>query len=113
MEWVYVALIIASMVYSGSIIVDYTNFSIEVRPQIRKLESKALEWGDAADAEIAEKDRLKTESSAIKEVISDLQLAVQEAKLRTQSAMMRKKRLDMVLLKTSIRSRRTVRSHHF
>ena len=109
MEWVCVALIIGSMVYSGGIVVEYTNFNLEMRPQIGQLERKAVEWANAAQIEIQEKERLKEEIAEMREGVADLQLAVDEAKLRRQSAQLRKKRLDMVLLKSSIRSRHATR----
>lgn len=106
MEWVCVALIIGSMVYSGVIVVEYTNFTLELRPQISQLERKATEWANSAQIEVQEKDRIKEDIRSIKDQVSDLQLAVDEAKLRRQASQLRKKRLEMVLLKSSIRARR-------
>lgn len=109
MEWVCVALIIASMVYSGGIVVEYTNFNLEIVPQIRRIERKTAEWASAAQLEIQEKERVKSEVEDIREQIGDLQLEVDQAKLRRQAEQLRKKRLDMILLKTSIRSSRKPR----
>jgi len=109
MEWICVALIIGSMVYSGGIVVEYTNLNLEIRPQINQLERKVDEWANAAQVEIQEKDRLKQETVSIREGVGELQLTVDQAKLRMQAALLRKKRLDMALLKSSIRSRRSTR----
>ena len=109
MEWICVALIIGSMVYSGGIVVEYTNLNLEIRPQIGQLERKIDEWANAAQIEMAEKDRLKQETVAIRDRVSELQLTVDQAKLRMQAALLRKKRLDMALLKSSIRSQRVTR----
>jgi hypothetical protein len=109
MEWICVALIIGSMVYSGGIVVEYTNLNLEIRPQINQLERKVGEWVNAAQVELYEKDRLKQETVAIRDVIGELQLTVDQAKLRMQAASLRKKRLDMALLKSSIRSRHSAR----
>ncbi|MGA1198577.1 MAG: hypothetical protein ACO36I_18985 [Candidatus Latescibacterota bacterium] len=109
MEWICVALIIGSMVYSGGIVVEYTNLNLEICPQISQLECKIGEWANAAQIEIQEKDRIKQETEAIRMMVGDLQLTVDQAKLRMQAALLRKKRLDMALLKSSIRSRRSTR----
>jgi hypothetical protein len=109
MEWVCVVLIIGSMVYSGSIVVEYTNYNLEIRPQINKLEHKTTEWANSAQLEIEERELIKKEIESTRHVVSDLQLGVDEAKLRRQAALLRKKRLEMALLKSSIRSRRTTR----
>lgn len=109
MEWICVALIIGSMVYSGGIVVEYTNLNLDIRPQIGQLERKIDEWANAGQIEICEKDRLKQETVAIRDRVSELQLTVDQAKLRMQAALLRKKRLDMALLKSSIRSQRATR----
>jgi len=109
MEWICVALIIGSMVYSGGIVVEYTNLNLEIRPQISQLERKIGEWANAAQVEIHEKNRIKQETETIRIGVGDLQLTVDQAKLRMQAALLRKKRLDMALLKSSIRSQRSTR----
>lgn len=111
MEWVCVALIVGSMVYSGAIVVDYTNFVIEIRPQINKVESKAVEWTNSSHLEEEGRDRFRQDIEATRPVLSDLQLAVDEAKLRRQAALVKIKRLEMALVKSSIRSRRKERKN--
>ncbi|MBT3606232.1 MAG: hypothetical protein HOE48_17875 [Candidatus Latescibacteria bacterium] len=109
MEWVCVALIIASMVYSGGIVVEYTNYNLEIVPQVREIERKTAEWKSAALVEIDEKERVKIEIARIRDNLGDLQLEVDQVKLRRQAEQLRKKRLDMILLKSSIRSNRKAR----
>ncbi len=86
---------------------EYTNYNLEIRPQINKLEHKTLEWTNAAQMEIEERELLVKEIESTRSVVIDLQLGVDEAKLHRQAALLRKKRLEMAFLKSSIRSRRT------
>ena len=109
MEWVCVALIVGSIVYSGAIVVDYTNFVIEIRPQISKVGSKAAEWANLSHLEEEGRDRFRKDIEATRPMVSDLQRAVDESKLRRQAALLRIKRLEMALVKSSIRSRRKER----
>jgi hypothetical protein len=107
MDWVSAILIIVSMVYSGGIVVEYVNFKFQMVPRIKLVDSKAVKWANAAVLETELRDRVKQNIDSNRTYISDLQLAVDEAKLRRQAALLQKKRLDMLLLKTSIRSRRS------
>ena len=51
MKWVLVALILGSMVYIGSILIDFTNYSLRLKPHISDLDERAVDLCETAERE--------------------------------------------------------------
>ena len=103
MEWVYVAIIIGAIVYSGGIVVEYTNCTLEVRPKIKQQFDHALELADRVEAELQEKEAAGARIRALRTEIGELQHSVDLDRTRFKTEDMRHSRLEMALLRTRLR----------
>ena len=103
MEWVYVVLIIGIMLYIGGIVLDYSNYDTRLRPQIVDLKRQALELASLAENEIRDRDRAQDRVDLHKPAIEELQNNLETMRQKVKTEGVRKNRLEMVLLKTSLR----------
>ncbi len=103
MEWVYVAIILGTMVYSGGIVIEYTHRALDIRPKIGRQFDQALELADAAEAELHEKEESVVRSRDLRAKNGELQHAVELTRSRLKTEKMRHKRLEMALIRTRLR----------
>ena len=103
MEWVYVAMIIATMVYSAGIVVEYTNRALDVRPRIRQQFDRALELADVVEVELREKEVSMARSRDLRTEIGEFQHAVDLSRTCLKTEEMRHKRLEIALIRTRLR----------
>jgi len=103
MEWLYVAMIIGTMVYSGGIVIEYTNRALEIRPKIGWQFNQALKLADAAEVELREKEASMARSRDLRAEIGEFQHAVDLRRTRLKTEEMRHKRLEMALIRTRLR----------
>lgn len=103
MEWVCVVLILCTMVYCGHIIVECLNYDVGIRPRLSKLKQRVLELADCAEAEIKVRDNARARCNLHRPEIEDLQQTIEGIRQKVKTEGLRKNRLEMVLLKSSLR----------
>lgn len=103
MAWVCVVLIIGSMLYMAEIVLDYANHDSRVRPRVSDLKRQASELCSQAEDEMRERDCALERASDHKPAIVDLQEDIEEIKIKLETESIRKNRLEMVVLKASLR----------
>ena len=105
MEWIFVALIVGTLAYSGSIVMGYTNYSVQVLPQISRRLERGAELEGAINHEQAEQTRVQEQIEELNAVIRDLSRQIAELRGGIQAERMRKQRIDMETFKLRLKGR--------
>lgn len=103
MEWVCVVLIIGTMLYIGGIVLEYSHHDTRLRPHIADLKRQTLEFTGLAEDEIRDRDRARDRADLHRPAIEELQHKIETIREKIKIEVARKNRLEMVLLKTSLR----------
>ena len=105
MEWIFVALIVGALAYSGSIVMGYTNYSVLVLPQISRRLEQAAELEGTVDHERAEQAAVHERIEDVNGDIRDLSRQIAELRGGIQAERMRKQRIDMETFKLRLKGR--------
>ena len=108
MEWVCFVLIIGTMLYIGGIVVDYLNYDAHVRPQVAKLKKHGLELVELGECETLERDRAQDRADIHRPAIEELHHNIEMITQKIKTEKVRKNRLEMALLKSSLKHTRRV-----
>lgn len=104
MAWVFVALIVGSLVYIGLIVVEYTHIVLGIKPLTARLQARAMELEDAVAIEAEEIGTLRRRIEGMRPGIGHLQEAIGQARQHRDVERVRQKRLEMVTLKNRLRN---------
>jgi hypothetical protein len=105
MEWIMLALIIGAVRYCALIIVEYTNFSLQVRPRISGIETDSVELVRDMDAISLERDGIRLRVESLKSAVGDLGERTRDLRSRLQVEKARKQCLDMEYFKQRLKGR--------
>jgi hypothetical protein len=108
MEWVFAALIIAAIVYVGLILIDLTNYSVQILPRIHTMNEQAEILRETSNSEEDEANAVKDRSTAVKISVAEMTERHYELREQIRVERMRKQRLEMEYFKLRVRSRRPV-----
>ena len=104
MVWVFVALIIGSLVYIGLIVVEYTHVVLGIKPMTSRLLARAMELEDAVGVEFEEIGALRRRIEGMRPGIGHLHEAIVQARKSRDVELVRQQRLEMATLKNRLRS---------
>ena len=103
MEWGFVVLILGGLIYMASIIIDYTNFYVKMLPQISETEDRAVEIVVETEKEKQEKQDVVVRIQEGKAAVEELEKKIDNQEKEMQNEQIRKKRLEIVLLKIRLK----------
>ena len=106
MEWVFVALIVGTMVYSGSIVVEYFKCSIRIQTRLASLETGAVELGKESGDEETIQLEVHGRIDCLKESMQEFQGKIAELRGKQQAERDRKQKLEMEVFKKRLKSGR-------
>lgn len=105
MDWILVALIIGAMVYSGMIVIEYTNYAIQVKPKILQLEQNAAEMLKNTEIVEAERHSIRDRMDGMRTAVSELSRRIADLRCEVHAEKTRKQRLEMEYFKQRLKGR--------
>jgi chromosome segregation ATPase len=106
MAWILVVLIVGAMAYAAMIIVEYTNYTLQVRPRIAKLDRTAAELEEEWNGEEARVHEIELRSKGLQDCVSGLQRRTAELRGEVKGERDRKQRLEMEVFKRRLKGGR-------
>ena len=106
MAWILVVLIVGAMAYAAVIIVDYTNYTLQVQPRISKLDRNAAELEEEWNGEEATVHEIELRLKGLQDSVSALQHRSAELRGEVRGERERKQRLEMEVFKRRLKGNR-------
>jgi hypothetical protein len=104
-EWVYAALVIGCLVYSGGMVIDYTNYAGGIGPRIRGLQEGISDLDLEANAEAEMLIEVRKRMTDLRASVDDLRGKSMRMKDRLRNEKSRKQKLEMAVFKKRLKSR--------
>ena len=108
MEWIFAALSVAALVYSGGIVVDYLNHTTSICPRIKKLEDGVADLNLESNAEHELLEDVDERVTNLKSLVNDLRRQTVEMRDRLKAERERKRRLEVAVFRKRLRSRESL-----
>jgi|GEM_PF-1583161 acetylglutamate synthase len=105
MEWIFVALVIGVVGYCAVIVVEYTNYALQIKPRIAHLETEAADLVRDMNSISLEKDASRIRSETLKTSVSELGDRLRDLRSKLLIEKSRKQRLDMEAFKLRLKGR--------
>lgn len=103
MEWIYVALLLACIIFTVYVIGDYNTYLREEQPRIERIEGRAEKLGQAADGEALVRDQVAARVAEAKELVAEMKNTIAAAQREVQSEQGREQELEMDMYKSEFR----------
>lgn len=108
MEWVFAALIVGSIVYIGMILIEVTNYTMQISPRIQQLNERAEVLDERCEQEQEAVAVIKDRAAAARVKASELGDRLTDLRSTLNKEYRRKQQLEMEYFKVRLRNRRPV-----
>ena len=105
MEWVFVVLIIGAMIYAGTIFLEYTNYSIQIRPRIKHLQMEAVDLVCELDSEEVQSGEVQERISWLRSNVSDMSRRIVTLRRSIESESTKKQRIEIEVFKERLKGK--------
>ncbi|MDP6777200.1 MAG: hypothetical protein QGI83_10590 [Candidatus Latescibacteria bacterium] len=103
MEWLYVVVLLAFIIYTVYVIGDYNTFLREEQPRIERIEGRADKLGQAADGEALLRDQVAGRVAEAKALVSELKNTITATQREVQTEQGREQDLEMDMYKSEFK----------